>query len=84
MAEKLFGLLGEHLGHSFSVPIHQKLGNSGYRLIELPPDAVKDFIRSKSFCGINVTIPYKKMISCCNFASSAYPFIHLQRQYNRL
>lgn len=62
MAEKLFGLLGEHLGHSFSVPIHQKLGNSGYRLIELPPDAVKDFIRSKSFCGINVTIPYKKMI----------------------
>lgn len=27
-----FGLIGEHLGHSFSKQIHNALGNEGYQL----------------------------------------------------
>ena len=38
MAPLEFGLLGEHLGHSFSPAIHQKLVGYDYRLVELPPE----------------------------------------------
>ena len=31
-----FGLLGEHLGHSFSPAIHKQLGGYDYQLVELP------------------------------------------------
>jgi len=39
--EKLYGLLGRRLGHSWSVPIHQALGCEGYRLMELEPEALE-------------------------------------------
>ena len=37
MEEKIYGLLGRKLGHSWSVPIHKALGCEDYRLIELEP-----------------------------------------------
>lgn len=57
-----YGLIGEHLSHSFSVIIHEKLGSYPYELLELSPDKLGRFIEEKSFSGINVTIPYKKTV----------------------
>ncbi len=55
------GLLGEHLGHSYSPQIHALLGNYEYRIYEKSPDEVSDFIKNGGWDGINVTIPYKKV-----------------------
>ena len=60
MGEKIFGLLGRKLGHSWSVPIHTALGCQGYRLIELEPDELEGFLRQPNIGGLNVTIPYKR------------------------
>ena len=60
MAEKIFGLLGRKLGHSWSVPIHAALGCKGYRLIELEPEELEGFLRQPDIGGLNVTIPYKR------------------------
>jgi len=54
-----YGLIGEKLGHSYSVPIHNMLGNNDYSLHEVTPDKLEDFIKLKKYNGINVTIPYK-------------------------
>ena len=54
------GLIGEHLCHSYSPEIHAALGDYEYRLIELPPEGVGDFLRSREFDALNVTIPYKE------------------------
>ena len=35
MAEMIYGLIGETLKHSWSVPIHHELGCRDYRLYEL-------------------------------------------------
>lgn len=66
---KHYGLFGEHLGHSLSVPIHQaffqETGIAGtYRLIELPREnfasgAAREL---QTLAGANVTIPYKRDI----------------------
>ena len=58
----IYGLIGEHLGHSFSAEIHARLGEEPYELKELPPDGVETFLREESFRGINVTIPYKQTV----------------------
>ena len=55
-----YGLIGEKLGHSFSVEIHQKIGLYEYELCPLKREELADFLTKKDFCGINVTIPYKK------------------------
>ena len=60
MAEKIFGLLGRKLGHSWSVPIHTALGCEGYRLIELEPEELEGFLAQPNIGGLNVTIPYKR------------------------
>lgn len=54
------GLLGKKLGHSYSPQIHSYLGSYGYMLFEKQPEELASFLRSDSFSGINVTIPYKK------------------------
>lgn len=62
-----FALLGEKLGHSFSVPIHEKvyrlMGVEGqYTLREIPREAffrAGEMLRHENFRGVNVTIPYK-------------------------
>ena len=60
MAEKIYGLLGRKLGHSWSVPIHTALGCQGYRLIELEPEDLPGFLAREDIGGLNVTIPYKR------------------------
>jgi shikimate dehydrogenase len=60
--ERIYGLLGRKLGHSWSVPIHAALGCGDYRLIELEPDALAPFLSREELGGLNVTIPYKKAV----------------------
>ena len=60
MGGRIYGLLGRKLGHSWSVPIHRSLGCEDYRLIELEPEALGDFLRREDVAGLNVTIPYKR------------------------
>ncbi|MBE6604616.1 MAG: AAA family ATPase [Ruminococcaceae bacterium] len=63
MPKKLqIGLLGEHLGHSYSPEIHERLADYDYRLIELKPDRLADFLKKGAFDGLNVTIPYKEAV----------------------
>jgi len=67
---KFYSLIGEKLGHSWSVPIHElffrKTGISGaYKLTEIPREDIANVIPAMKLMGIsgmNVTIPYKKMI----------------------
>lgn len=57
---KKFGLLGKKLGHSFSVPIHNMLGNYEYKLYEKSENELEKFLNTTVLSGMNVTIPYKK------------------------
>ena len=54
------GLIGEHLGHSFSAPIHKELADYSYELCELTPSEVGEFVKNGKLDAFNVTIPYKK------------------------
>ena len=56
----IFGLLGRHLPHSYSLAIHACFGNYPYSLFEIEPSQLEDFLTNHSFDGLNVTIPYKK------------------------
>ena len=40
-----YGLLGEHLAHSFSPEIHALIGDYDYKLIELSRDKVEEFLK---------------------------------------
>ena len=62
MEKKVYGLLGEHLGHSYSPEIHAGLGEYEYRLFEMEAGDVPAFLASDRFEAINVTIPYKKTV----------------------
>ena len=57
-----YGLIGEHLGHSFSKNIHGMLSADPYDLVELERDALEPFMKDADFKGINVTIPYKQAV----------------------
>ncbi len=58
----MYGLLGEHLSHSFSPQIHLALGNENYHLFEISSENLERFLDDKNFKGLNVTIPYKKAV----------------------
>ncbi|MHC1773011.1 MAG: shikimate kinase [Flexilinea sp.] len=60
----MFGLIGEKLGHSYSKSIHQLLSDGAYlyELFAVPPQEFESFLNTRSFDGLNVTIPYKKTI----------------------
>lgn len=60
MSERIYGLIGRRLGHSYSVQIHRALGNEGYALYELEPEALGAFLKRPDIGGLNVTIPYKR------------------------
>jgi len=60
MGDKVYGLLGRKLGHSWSPSIHKALGLDGYRLIELEPEELPAFLARPDLGGLNVTIPYKR------------------------
>lgn len=57
-----FGLIGEHLGHSFSKAIHEKIGDYVYEIKEIEPQKVEAFFKERDFVGVNVTIPYKEKV----------------------
>ena len=57
-----YGLIGEHLGHSFSKEIHEKIGDYVYEIKEIEPENLEAFIKDRDFLGINVTIPYKEKV----------------------
>lgn len=57
-----YGLLGEHLGHSYSPQIHSQLGSYEYRLLPVAPAAFDAFIAERNFQGVNITIPYKQRV----------------------
>ncbi len=57
-----YGLLGEHLSHSYSPLIHSMLGDYEYCLFEKSPHEVEDFLKHGDFQAINVTIPYKRTV----------------------
>lgn len=57
-----FGLLGEHLRHSYSPRIHGELGDYPYELFEVAPADLEHFLLHGDFDGLNVTIPYKKAV----------------------
>ena len=57
-----YGLIGEHLPHSFSGEIHAKIAPYSYELHELPKDHLYAFMEERDFLGINVTIPYKQAV----------------------
>lgn len=56
------GLLGETLGHSYSPLIHSLLSDYDYRLFEVSRDELDAFLKSGTWDGLNVTIPYKKAV----------------------
>lgn len=74
MPEKLYGLIGTHLKHSFSAQYFNQKFNSlhidaQYKLFELDsiihlPKLIAD---NKNLCGLNVTIPFKQ---------SVIPYLH--------
>lgn len=56
-----FYLIGKKLGHSYSALIHRAKGLD-YSLKELSEGEAGDFLQNGDFCGLNVTIPYKKTV----------------------
>ena len=60
MENKKFGLLGRKLGHSWSPQIHGMLAGYDYKLYEVEPEGLEQFLRTTDLDGMNVTIPYKK------------------------
>ena len=56
------GLLGEHLGHSFSPLIHSELADYSYKLCEVAPQELESFLKFGELDAFNVTIPYKKAV----------------------
>jgi len=72
MSDKIYGLLGRKLGHSWSAPIHHALGCPDYRLIEIEPEDLASFLRREDIGGLNVTIPYKRdVIPLCDVVDGA-------------
>ena len=57
-----YGLIGEHLPHSYSKIIHELLGEYTYDLHPLAPEELDGFMRRRAFDAINVTIPYKQAV----------------------
>ena len=57
-----YGLIGEHLGHSFSKEVHSMLSDYDYEIREIAPDELDSFMKKAEFNAINVTIPYKEAV----------------------
>lgn len=67
-----YALLGEHLSHSLSVPIHREICEKrglpfDYVLREIPRESFDREIRGilMEYDGVNVTIPYKRDVIPC-------------------
>ena len=68
---KIYGLIGYPVKHSLSPLMHNAAFSSlkidaEYRLFEVKPQELKDFIGSlvqRNICGLNVTIPHKESVA---------------------
>jgi len=65
-----YGCIGEHLSHSFSKEIHNKIESYEYIIREVPRDELDAFMTAREFTAINVTIPYKQDVIPYLFAIS--------------
>ncbi len=57
-----YGCIGEHLAHSFSKEIHNKIESYNYELCEVAKNHLDEFMTKREFKAINVTIPYKQAV----------------------
>ena len=57
-----YGLIGENVTYSFSPEIHNQFNNNNYSLLSLDDNQFNEFILSRDFKGINVTMPYKEKV----------------------
>ncbi len=57
-----YGLIGEHLTHSYSAEIHAAIADYSYELLELRAQEVEGFLAAREFEAVNVTIPYKEKV----------------------
>ena len=57
-----YGLIGEHLTHSYSCDIHGAAADYAYELKEIRPEDLAAFLTERPFSAINVTIPYKEAV----------------------
>lgn len=57
-----YGLIGEHLTHSYSCEIHSSIAGYSYELCEIAPNRLDAFMTKRDFIAINVTIPYKQAV----------------------
>ena len=57
-----YGCIGEHLAHSFSKEIHNKIASYNYEICEVAGDDLEAFMINHDFKAINVTIPYKEAV----------------------
>ncbi len=55
-----YGVIGEHLTHSFSKEIHNLITDYLYEVREIPKEELGNFMVERPFKAINVTIPYKQ------------------------
>ena len=55
-----YGLIGEHLSHSWSKIIHEQIADYTYDLIPLTKEEFKTFMTERNFTALNATIPYKQ------------------------
>lgn len=54
-----FGLIGGTLAHSASKQLHALFGDYNYEMLELDESGARDVLLSRSFDGLNVTVPHK-------------------------
>ena len=68
-----YGLLGRHLGHSYSPQIHRLIGDYEFGLFDREPEELDGFFREGNFKGITVTMPYKRdvMKYCSELSDTA-------------
>lgn len=57
-----YGLIGEKLGHSFSKEIHERISTYKYQICEVSKEDFDNFMITRDFKAINVTIPYKEKV----------------------
>ena len=55
-----YGLLGEHLSHSYSKPIHEALADYTYDLIELTKEELKEYANSGEIVDVLNQVPVTK------------------------
>ena len=57
-----FGLVGKTLDYSFSQIIHNRINKYEYSLFSMNEEELIEMLTLKKFSGLNITIPYKKMV----------------------